>query len=47
MTFADDQGHHRHDDDPRFREWNEIADELEAGPPVVTGGEIVISAGIV
>jgi hypothetical protein len=47
VTFADDQGHHPHDDDPRFREWNEIADEFQVWPPFVTGGEIVISAGIV
>ena len=46
VTFADGQGHHLHDDDPRFQEWNEIAEAFQVAPPLVTGGEIIISAGV-
>jgi hypothetical protein len=46
VTFADDRGHHLHDDDPRFQEWNDIADAFQVAPPLVTGGEIILSAGI-
>jgi hypothetical protein len=45
VTFADGEGHHHHDADPRFRAWNELADEFQVASPVVTGGEVVVSAG--
>jgi hypothetical protein len=46
VTFADDRGHHLHDDDPRFQAWNEIADAYQVASPIVTGGEIILSAGV-
>jgi hypothetical protein len=45
VTFADEEGHHLHDSDPRFQAWNEIADAFQMASPIVTGGEIIISAG--
>jgi hypothetical protein len=46
VTFADGEGHHLHDSDPRFRVWNEMADAFQVASPIVTGGEIVVSAGV-
>lgn len=46
VVFADEEGHHLHDGDPRFQAWNEIAEDYQATPPLVTGGEIVVSAGL-
>ena len=45
VAFADSEGHHIHDDDPRFQAWNEIADTFQVAPPIVTGGEVIVSAG--
>jgi hypothetical protein len=45
VTFADEEGHHLHDSDPRFQRWNEMADAFQIASPIVTGGEIIISAG--
>ena len=45
VAFATGEGHHLHDADPRFRTWNQIADTFQVAPPIVTGGEIIISAG--
>jgi hypothetical protein len=45
VTFADEEGHHLHDSDPRFQAWNEMADAFQIASPIVTGGEIIISAG--
>jgi len=45
VSFADGDGHHVHDADPRFQAWNEIADTFQVEAPIVTGGEIVLSAG--
>lgn len=45
VAFADAEGHHLHDSDPRFEAWNEMADAFQVAPPIVTGGEIIISAG--
>ena len=45
VTFADGEGHHLHDADPRFKTWNELADAFQIARPIVTGGEIIISAG--
>jgi hypothetical protein len=45
VTFADEEGHHLHDGDPRFRAWNEMADAYQVAPPIVAGGEVVVSAG--
>ena len=45
VAFADDEGHHIHDSDPRFRAWNEIADTYQVAEPFVSGGKFVISVG--
>ncbi|MGH8927096.1 MAG: hypothetical protein ACRDWH_02000 [Acidimicrobiia bacterium] len=45
VAFADGRGHHLHDSDPRFKAWNEMADAYQAASPIVTGGEVIISAG--
>jgi hypothetical protein len=45
VAFADGEGHHLHDSDPRFRAWNELADAYQIAPPYVNGGAIIISAG--
>ncbi|HEY7703577.1 MAG TPA: hypothetical protein VID03_01965 [Acidimicrobiia bacterium] len=47
VTFADGQGHHLHDSDPRFQAWNQIADAFQVASPIVTGGEVVLRAGAV
>ena len=45
VSFADGEGHHLHDADPRFQTWNEIARAFQVEAPLVTGGEIIVSAG--
>jgi hypothetical protein len=44
VIFADDEGHHLHDRDPRFRAWNEMAENFQVAPPIVAGGEVIVSA---
>lgn len=46
VSFADGEGHHLHDADPRFQAWNEIAEAFQVETPLVTGGEIIVSAGM-
>ncbi len=43
--FATDEGHHVHDDDPRFKAWNEIADTYQIKGPYVFGGDTVVNQG--
>jgi hypothetical protein len=43
--FATDEGHHAHDEDPRFAAWNELADTYQIEGPLVFGGDTIISAG--
>ena len=45
VTFAGGEGHHLHDSDPRFQAWNEMADAYQIASPIVTGGEVIVSAG--
>jgi hypothetical protein len=45
VTLADERGHHLHDSDPRFQAWNQMADAYQVAAPIVTGGEVVVSAG--
>ena len=45
VAFATGEGHRLHDADPRFKVWNEMADAFQVASPIVTGGEVVISAG--
>jgi hypothetical protein len=46
VVFVDGEGHHLHDADPRFQAWIEIAEEFQVAPPMVTGGEIILSVGL-
>ena len=41
-VFADGEGHHLHDNDPRFAAWNEMADAYQIGSGMAFGGETLI-----
>ena len=43
--FATDEGHHLHDEDPRFKAWNDRADTYQIAEPFVFGGDTVVSQG--
>ena len=43
--FASDEGHHEHDNDPRFEAWNRQADAYQVAEPFVFGGDTIISEG--
>ena len=43
--FATDEGHHEHDDDPRFKAWNERADAYQIAEPFVFGGDTIVHVG--
>jgi len=43
--FATDEGHHEHDNDPRFEAWNKRADGYQVAEPLVFGGDTIISEG--
>jgi hypothetical protein len=43
--FATDEGHHAHDSDPRFEEWNKRADTFQIAEPFVFGGDTIVSQG--
>jgi hypothetical protein len=43
--FATDQGHHLHDQDPRFEAWNKRADTYQIVDPYVFGGDTIVHAG--
>jgi quinol monooxygenase YgiN len=43
--FATDEGHHEHDNDPRFKAWNERADAFQVAEPFVFGGDTIVSQG--
>jgi hypothetical protein len=43
-VFADGEGHHLHDNDPRFQAWNERADAFQIADPLAFGGETVLTA---
>lgn len=43
--FATDEGHHEHDNDPRFKAWNERADAYQIADPLVFGGQTIVNAG--
>ena len=42
--FDDDEGHHEHDNHPRFAEWNKRADAFQVAEPFVFGGDTVVAA---
>jgi heme-degrading monooxygenase HmoA len=43
--FSSDEGHHAHDNDPRFAEWNKRADTFQIAEPFVFGGDTIVSEG--
>jgi len=43
--FATDEGHHMHDNDPRFDAWNKQADAYQLAEPFVFGGDTIVSQG--
>jgi hypothetical protein len=44
--FASDEGHHLHDQDPRFEAWNKRADAYQISEPLVFGGDTIISVDV-
>ena len=43
-VFDSDEGHHAHDQDARFKSWNERADAYQVSDPFVFGGDTIVSA---
>ena len=43
--FATDEGHHLHDNDPRFEAWNQRADAYQVAEPHVYGGDTIVKVG--
>ena len=43
--FATDEGHHAHDNDPRFEAWNKRADTFQIAKPFVFGGDTIVNVG--
>ena len=43
--FHDSSGHHAHDDDPRFKRWNKLADAFQPEEPFVFGGDSLYEVG--
>ena len=43
--FHGHEGHTAHDNDPRFKAWNELADTYQIEGPFVFGGDTIISQG--
>ena len=41
-VFASGEGHHAHDNDPRFAAWNERADAYQISDPMAFGGETIV-----
>ena len=44
VVFATGDGHHEHDNDPRFAAWNEMADAYQVGAAMAFGGETILQA---
>jgi hypothetical protein len=44
--FATEDGHHQHDNDPRFDAWNKEADAYQVAEPYVFGGDTIVSVGV-
>ncbi len=44
VVFATGDGHHEHDNDPRFTAWNEMADAYQVGAAMAFGGETILQA---
>jgi hypothetical protein len=41
-VFAAGDGHHLHDNDPRFAAWNKMADAYQVGDGMAFGGETIV-----
>jgi hypothetical protein len=44
-VFADGEGHHLHDSDPRFQAWNKRADAYQVAEGMAFGGETFLGVG--
>jgi hypothetical protein len=44
-VFADGEGHHLHDQDPRFGAWNKLADAYQVAEGMAFGGETFLQVG--
>jgi hypothetical protein len=44
-VFADGEGHHLHDHDPRFIAWNKLADAYQVAEGMAFGGETFVQVG--
>jgi hypothetical protein len=44
-VFRDGEGHHLHDNDPRFNAWNKLADGYQVGDGKAFGGETFLQVG--
>lgn len=44
-VFKTDEGHTAHDNDPRFKAWNEKADAYQIKEPFVFGGNSIVNVG--
>jgi hypothetical protein len=45
VDFATGEGHHLHDNDPRFNAWNKLADAYQVGDGMAFGGETILRVG--
>ena len=45
VVESEDEGHHEHDSDPGFQEFNRQADAFQPEDPLVFGGEPLFSVG--
>ena len=43
--FHSHEGHTAHDNDPRFKAWNEMADAYQIQGPFVFGGDTIVNTG--
>lgn len=43
VDFPTGEGHHLHDNDPRFQAWNQLADAYQVGDGMAFGGETFLS----
>jgi hypothetical protein len=43
--FHEFAGHHAHDEDPRFKRWNDMADQYQPEEPFVFGGDSLYEVG--
>jgi hypothetical protein len=44
-VFTDGEGHHVHDNDPRFQAWNQVADAFQVADGLAFGGTTLLQVG--